>query len=62
MAQDNLKRIRNIGCKSSQHDQCVFVHEENKIMLLLCANDVLLFGPDNDMLDETMQQIETNLL
>ena len=41
-----------IGFERIQHDQCPFVHKNEKIMLLLCTDDCLLFCETDKMFKE----------
>jgi hypothetical protein len=49
-----------MGFERSQHDQCLFMHKEKRIILLLYTDDCLLFCETNEMLQEmiaTMQKM-----
>ena len=41
-----------MGFERSQHDQCLFMHKEKKIILLLYTDDCLLFCETDAMLQE----------
>ena len=42
------KGLRELGFEPSEHDQCLFLHKEKKILLLLCVDDCMLFCEDNN--------------
>ena len=43
---------------SSEHDQCLFLHKEKKISLLLCIDDCSLFCEDNEELTRTIKAMQ----
>ena len=42
--------LRDLGFEPSEHDQCLFMHKEKKIILLLYTDDCLLFCEDDEQL------------
>ena len=42
----------------SEHDQCLFLHKEKKILLLLCVDDCMLFCEDDNLLQEIIKDLK----
>ena len=47
-----------MGFVPSKHNQCLFLHKEKKILLLLCVDDCLLFCEDSDELTRTIKAMQ----
>ena len=52
------KGLRELGFEPSEHDQCLFLHKEKKILLLLHVDDCMLFCEDNNVLQETIKKLK----
>ena len=48
----------DIGFERSDHDQCMFMHKENKIIVLLYTDDCLLFCATNEQLQATIKTMK----
>ena len=50
--------LEDLGFVPSEHDQCLFLHKEKKILPLLCVDDCLLFCEDNEEVTRTIKAMQ----
>ena len=50
--------LEDLGFEPSEHDQCLFLHKEKKIILLPHVDDCLLFCEDNEELTRTIKAMQ----
>ena len=49
--------LESMGFEALEHNQCLFMHKEKKILLLLCVDDLLLFCESDKVLQETIKEM-----
>jgi hypothetical protein len=52
------KGLEDLGFVPSEHDQCLFLHKEKKILLLLCVDDCMLFCENDEVLQEIIKKLK----
>ena len=50
--------LESLGFVASEHDQCLFMHKEKKILLLLYVDDCLLFCEDDNVLQQCINDMQ----
>ena len=53
--------LEDLGFVPSEHDQCLFLHKEKKILLLLCVDDCMLFCENDEVLQEIIKKLKKSL-
>ena len=52
------KGLEDLGFVASEHDQCLFMHKEKKILLLLYVDDCMLFCENDTVLQDTIKAMQ----
>ena len=52
------KGLEDLGFVPREHDQCLFLHKEKKILLLLYVDDRMLFCENDEVLQEIIKKLK----
>ena len=52
------KGLEELVFVASEHDQCLFLHTEKKILLLLCVDNCMSLCEDDNVLQEIIKNLK----